>query len=122
MGSAKTTTLGPEVPIAAMIGAAGSAKLAGAEFTKQNFKRWGYADWWRPAIGAFEVGTAAAAIVGLKSPAARKAAAIGTLTTMGGAIATHTIHGEPKYNLIPPLLLAGLAVASLYDVNPIPSR
>jgi hypothetical protein len=117
MASDTTIIIGPEPLIAAVMGAAGTAKLAGAQFTKQNFRRWGYADWWRPAIGAVEVGTAAAALAGLKSPAARKAAVIGTLSTMGGAIATHTIHSEPVYNLIPPLLLAGLAVASLYDVT-----
>jgi hypothetical protein len=117
MASEKTIIVGPEPVIAAVIGASGTAKLAGAEFTKQNFKRWGYADWWRPAIGVVEVGTAAAALLGMRSGAARKAAAICTLATMGGAIATHTIHSEPKYTLIPPLLLATLAVASLYDVT-----
>ena len=100
-----------------MIGAAGAAKLAGAQFTKENFARWGYPDPWRPAIGAVEVATALLAVAGLKSDLARKAAGVGALSSMGGAIATHTIAGEPAYNLIPPFVVAGLGVAAVYDLS-----
>ncbi len=117
MPSAQTVLARPEWAIAAVIGASGAAKLAGARFTRENFKRWGYADWWRPAIGAVEVGTAVAAVIGRQSSVARRAAAIGTLSTMGGAIATHTMADEPTYNVIPALALAGLAVATLFDVD-----
>jgi hypothetical protein len=109
--------VGPEPLIAALMGIGGITKLAGAEFAKQNFRRWGYADWWRPAIGVVEVVTAGAAVAGLRYKYARHIAAIGTLSTMGGAIATHALSDDAAYNYVFPVLLAGLAVASLLDVN-----
>jgi hypothetical protein len=36
---------------------------------------------------------------------------------MGGAIATHTMAGEPAYNLIPPFLLAGFGVGLLFKID-----
>jgi hypothetical protein len=113
MASAQTLTDRPELAIAAVIGISGTAKLAGAPFTKANFARWGYADWWRPAIGAVEVATALAALASRQNGLARRAAAVGTLSTMGGAIATHTMADEPTYNAIPALVLAALAAATL---------
>jgi hypothetical protein len=122
MTSTTARTVGPEPLIAVLMATAGAAKLAGTEVTRQNFHRWGYANWWRPAIGAVEVATAAAAVAGLRYRYARHLAAIGTLSTMGGAIATHTLSGDGAANLIPPVLLAGLAAASLLDVNVVTRR
>ncbi len=107
-------SINPQLPIAVGLGASGAAKLAGVQFTRDNFKRWGYADWWRPAIGAIEVATAATALVGLRHDGARTLAAASTLATMGGAIATHLTAGEPAYNAVPAVALAGFGVVALF--------
>ena len=117
MSSDAKTTVAPQIPLAVMIGAAGTAKLAGAQFTRDNFKRWGYADWWRPAIGAVEVGTALAALAGLRSKPARQLAAAGALSTMGGAIATHSIAGDAVYNHFMAGSVAALGAATLFEIT-----
>lgn len=103
----------PLALIAAGLGAAGAAKLAGASFTADNFERWGYPDPARFVIGAIEVGVAAAALGGLRNPPARPVAAAGTLCSMAGALATHIRAGDSAPNFVPPLLLAAAAVSVL---------
>jgi DoxX-like family len=99
--------------IAVGLGAAGTAKLAGANFTKENFARWGYPAWSRSVVGAIEVGIAAAAISALRDPEARPVAALGTLCAMTGAVATHAHAGDSAPNYLPPIGLAAAAVATL---------
>jgi hypothetical protein len=103
----------PLALIGAGLGAAGTAKLAGVSFTKENFERWGYPAWSRIVVGAIEVGVAAAAFSGLRDPQARPVAALGTLCAMTGAIATHARAGDSAPNYAPPIGLAAAAVASL---------
>jgi hypothetical protein len=117
MSTDAKTTVKPQIPLAVMIGASGAAKLAGTQFTRDNFQRWGYADWWRPVIGAVEVGTALAALIGLRSRPARQLAAAGALSTMGGAIATHTIAGDAPYNHALAGAVAGLGAATLFEIS-----
>jgi hypothetical protein len=117
MPSTTRRTVKPQIPLAVMIGASGTAKLAGVKFTRDNFARWGYADWWRPAIGAVEVATALAALAGLKSHSARQLAAAGALSSMGGAIATHEIAGDAKYNHVIAGTVAALGAATLFDLT-----
>jgi uncharacterized membrane protein YphA (DoxX/SURF4 family) len=98
--------------IAFGLGASGTAKLAGAQLTKDNFARWGYPPQARIAVGAIEVGVAASALAAMRDPVARPVAALGTLCTMAGAIATHATAGDSAPNYVPtiPFLLAAVAV------------
>ncbi len=99
--------------IGAGLGGAGVAKLASAQFTRDNFERWGYPDPARFVIGAIEVGVAGPALAGLRSPQARPVAAIGTLCAMAGALATHIRAGDSAPNYLPPTLLVAAAVGVL---------
>lgn len=99
--------------IGAGLGAAGAAKLASTKFTRDNFARWGYPDPARFVIGAIEVGVAGAAIAGMRAREARPVAAIGTLCSMAGALATHIRAGDSAPNYVPPTLLAAAAVRVL---------
>ena len=99
--------------IAAGLGGAGVAKLASTRFTVENFARWGYPEPSRHVIGAIEVGVAAAAVAALRSPGARPVAAVGTLCSMAGALATHIRARDSAPNFIPPSLLAAAAVRVL---------
>ncbi len=102
----------PLVLIAVGLGGAGVAKLASTRFTVENFARWGYPEPSRHVIGAIEVGVAAA-VAALRSPGARPVAAVGTLCSMAGALATHLRAHDSAPNLIPPSLLAAAAVRVL---------
>ncbi len=103
----------PLALIAVGLGAAGTAKLAAAKFTKDNFDRWGYPDPARFVIGSIEVGVAAAAAAGLRSPEVRPVAAVGTLCAMAGALATHIRAGDSAPNYFPPMLLAAAGITVL---------
>ena len=106
-------TRGSLAVIAAGLGLAGSAKLAGADFTEKNFRRWGYPDPARFVVGAIEVGVAASAIGALRASGARPVAAVGTLCAMAGALATHVRARDTAPNYAPPLLLTGAALIAL---------
>ncbi|MDQ2759917.1 MAG: DoxX family protein [Actinomycetota bacterium] len=103
----------PLAVVVAGLGAAGVAKLAAMQFTKDNFERWGYADPARFVIGAIEVGVAAAAVAGLRSPEARPVAAVGTLCSMAAALATHIRACDTAPNYVPPVLLTAAAITVL---------
>ena len=99
--------------IAAGLGFAGSAKLAGTEFTEKNFKRWGYPDPARFVIGAIEVGLAGAAVGAQRAPGARPVAATGTLCAMACALGTHIKARDTAPNYGPPILLTAAALIAL---------
>lgn len=103
----------PLMLITAVLGAAGSGKLAGVQITRDNFERWGYSQPARIVVGGIEVGVAATGLAALRSPEARPVVAIGTLCTMAGAAATHARAGDAAYNYLPVALLVGAALAVL---------
>jgi peptidoglycan/LPS O-acetylase OafA/YrhL len=95
------------------LGAAGTAKLAGANFTRANFERWGYPGPARFVVGGIEVGVAATALAALGDRQSRPVAALGTLCTMAGAIATHAHAGDSAPNYVPAAAFVAAAVAVL---------
>jgi hypothetical protein len=115
--SAEKTTITPIPYLAAILGAAGGAKLVGLKPLKANFAHWGYGHWTRRGVGAVELGIAAAAVRGLQDPILRKAAGGGTLLLMAGALRTHGRAGDAKANFIPPVLVALLGVATYFDTT-----
>jgi hypothetical protein len=97
------------------LGAAGTGKLAGVQVTKDNFSRWGYPASARIVVGAIEVGVAAAGLSAFRSPEARPVAALGTLCSMAGAVATHAHAGDSAPNYVPPVVLAAAALVVLLE-------
>lgn len=74
------------VLLAVIFGAAGAAKIAGVQFTRDNFDRWPIDATLREPIGAIEVVLAVLALVGLANDGAAIVAALGMIVAM--AIAT----------------------------------
>jgi DoxX-like family len=103
----------PLLLIGAGLGATGVANLAGSPLIKREFERFGYPDSIRTVVGAIEVGVAATAVAGLRDTQARRIAALGTLASMTGAIATHRRVGDPAYRMVPALVLTAAALAVL---------
>lgn len=62
-------------------------KLIGAEQLLENFKNWGYPDWFHYPIGALEL----LGGIGLFLPKFRKWAALGIIGLMMGAVYTHVV-------------------------------
>jgi hypothetical protein len=113
MGTIVSVRIQPLSIIAVGMGAAGSGKLAGVQITRDNFSRWGYPDFSRIVVGGIEVGIAATAVSALRDPESRPVAAVGTLLSMAGAIATHARAGDSAPNYVPAAALAAAALAVL---------
>jgi hypothetical protein len=113
MGTIVNVRTQPVSIIAVGMGVAGSAKLAGLQPVRDNFSRWGYPDFSRIVVGGIEVGIAATAVSALGHPESRPVAAVGTLLSMVGAIATHAKAGDSAPNYVPVAALAAAALAVL---------
>jgi hypothetical protein len=99
--------------IAAALGVAGGANLAGAEAVKREFEHFGYPEDVRVLVGAIEVGVAATACAGLLVPAAQRVAGVGALCAMAGAFASHTRVGDPLLKRTPAVVVAAAALVVL---------
>jgi uncharacterized membrane protein YphA (DoxX/SURF4 family) len=75
--------------LAVIFGAAGAAKVAGAQFTKDNFARWPIDERLRVRIGVVEIVLAILALVGLASDAVAIVAAVGVIVAMVIATRVH---------------------------------
>jgi len=95
---------------------AGSLKLfVQPEAATAQFETYGYADWFRIAIGACEL----AGAVGLIVPRVSWLAASGLSVLMLGAIYTHLAHGEIQSAAVPLVVLA-LLVYVAWQRRPAP--
>lgn len=94
-----------QIALAAALGAAGAAKLAGAPEMVQLFDAIGIGQWFRYVTGALEVLGALLLLV----PAFAARGALLLAGVMGGAVLSHlfVLHNSPA---VPLALLAGLAV------------
>lgn len=86
---------------------AGAGKLAGVQQLVDNFRRWGFPDWFRMLVGAAEVGCAALLLV----PGYARIGCAGIVLIMGGAMHTHLVL-EPKPPAV--VLCAVLAVLAVW--------
>jgi uncharacterized membrane protein YphA (DoxX/SURF4 family) len=85
---------------------AGGTKLAGIPLHVEHFAQWGYPDWFRLVVGAWE------ALFGvlLLVPALAWYAAGALALDMLGAVYTEAFRGDPPRALVPLVLLAMLLV------------
>jgi len=90
----------------------GSSKLAGPSALRwgERLAHWGYPVASRYVIGALEI----LAGVGLLIPKLRRSAAATLVAMMIGAMCTHLVNAEYA-RLIPPLVLAALALVLMFD-------
>ncbi len=92
--------------LAALFVASGIPKIIGVQAVVDGFNQMGYPGWFRLLIGVLET----AGGVGLVIPATRKAAAIGLLGIMAGAVWTLWSIGQAPW---PPLVVGALLAARL---------
>ena len=88
----------------------GIPKLMGEAKMAANFKRWGYADEVRIAVGAVEVLAGALLLVGIAVQALAVTGVLLVICVMVGALGTHQRAADPFGNWVPPAVLLGLAV------------
>jgi uncharacterized membrane protein YphA (DoxX/SURF4 family) len=84
------------------------SKLAGISPSPENFTRWGLSLTMMRLIGALEVTGA----IGLQIPRLSRAAAIGLIALMFGAIRTGILFHEPLHIFLPLALIILLAIAA----------
>jgi len=108
--------------LAAVLGVAflgaGVPKLLGQATMVENFRRWGYADAVRIAVGAVEVLAAILLLVGIAVNALAITGALLVMFVMTGALFTHQKAHDPLAMWIPPFVLLGLAVALAFSMLP----
>lgn len=90
---------------------AGGSKLASAQRMRENFKRWGYPQWFRSVTGLVEVIGAAGMIVGIFIPAIGALAGIWLGITMLGALFTHVRVNDTAPQFASPAVLLVLSLA-----------
>lgn len=83
------------IVLAVVFAAAGSAKVAGARFTRENFERWPIDAGLRVLIGVIELLLAVLALVGLASDAVAVVAAVGVIIAMAIALTVHLRAKDP---------------------------
>jgi putative oxidoreductase len=92
--------------LAALFVLSGVTKLVGQQQALEAFAHMGYSDWFRLLIGALET----AGGIGLAIPSTAKAAAIGLLVIMAGAVYSVFQIGE---SLVPPVVVGALLIARI---------
>lgn len=90
---------------------AGLGKLSGNKMHKQNFKRWGYSDWFMPVAGIVETVGAAALIIGYWNASWVAVGSIILGLTGVGGIVTHVRAKDSFKDTFMILLLTVIAIA-----------
>lgn len=85
---------------------AGGTKLAGAQMHVEHFAHWGYPDWFRTFVGAWEVVFAVLLVVPRTAVYGAAFLAIGMI----GAVYTELFRGDPPRAIFPAVLFVLLAL------------
>jgi uncharacterized membrane protein YphA (DoxX/SURF4 family) len=107
------------VILGAVFVAVGVPKLRGDEKIAANFKRWGYPETIRTAVGAVELLAGVMILVGIAVQSLAVTGALLLIFIMIGALATHAYHRDPPKQWLPPLVL--LALDIVFAVSLLPS-
>jgi hypothetical protein len=97
--------------VAAAMGMGGVMDLVRPPELVEGMARLGYPDYFVLILGAWKVG-AAVALLAPKLPLLKEWAYAGVIFDLTGASASHAFVGDPAGDVITPLVIAGLAVAS----------
>lgn len=97
--------------VAFAIGAGGLADVAGVPDVMEGFRKLGYPDYFATIIGVWKVG-GALVLVAPRLPLLKEWAYAGIVFDLTGASASHAFSGDPIGNIMVPLVLLGMLVAS----------
>ena len=96
----------------------GIQKLSNDERTVANFKRWGFADTIRHAVGAVELLAGTMILVGIAVQSLAVGGSLILIFVMIGALATHSHHRDPFVMWSLPLVLLVLDLVFAYSLLP----
>ena len=97
--------------VAFAIGAGGVADVVGAPEVMEGFRKLGYPDYFATIIGVWKVG-GAVVLVAPRFPLVKEWAYAGIVFDLTGASASHAFSGDPIGNIMVPLVLLALLIAS----------
>jgi putative oxidoreductase len=88
----------------------GSMTVAGRKMFVENFRRFGYPQWFRVVTGSLEVLGGLGLLLGIWLPWLAALASAGLALVMLGAVSTHLRIREPLQKIALPLVMGALAV------------
>lgn len=97
--------------VAFAIGAGGVVDMLGLPEALEGFRGLGYPDYFATIIGVWKV-AGAVALLAPRLPLLKEWAYAGIAFDLTGAAASHAFHGDPVPNILVPLVLTGVLVAS----------
>jgi len=88
----------------------GSMTVAGRKMFVENFRRFGYPQWFRVVTGSLEVLGGLGLLIGIWLPWLAVLASAGLTLVMLGAASTHIRIREPLQKLVLPIVMGTLAI------------
>ncbi len=88
----------------------GSMTVAGREMFVENFRRFGYPQWFRVVTGSLEVLGGLGLLIGIWLPWLAALASAGLILVMLGAVVTEVRTREPLQKIVLPIVLGALAI------------
>lgn len=88
----------------------GSMTVAGRKMFVENFRRFGYPQWFRVVTGSLEVLGGLGLLLGIWLPWLAALASAGLALVMLGAVSTHLRIREPLQKIALPIVMGALAV------------
>lgn len=96
----------------------GSMAVAGRKMLVENFRRFGYPQWFRIVTGSLEVLGGIALLIGIWLPWLAALASAGLTLVMLGAVLTHLRIREPLQKFVLPVLMGVLAIVVAFNYWP----
>jgi putative oxidoreductase len=88
----------------------GSMTVAGRKMFVENFRRFGYPQWFRIVTGSLEVLGGLGLLIGIWLPWLAALASAGLILAMLGAVVTEVRTREPLQKIVLPIVLGALAI------------
>jgi uncharacterized membrane protein YphA (DoxX/SURF4 family) len=88
----------------------GSMTIAGRKMFVENFRRFGYPQWFRIVTGSLEVLGGIGLLIGIWLPWLAALASAGLILVMLGAVVTEVRTREPLQKIVLPIVLGALAI------------
>ena len=100
-----------QVVLGLLFVAIGSMTIAGRKMFVENFRRFGYPQWFRIVTGSLEVLGGIGLLIGIWLPWLAALASAGLTLVMLGAVVTEVRTREPLQKIVFPIILGVLAIA-----------
>jgi len=99
-----------QVVLGLLFVAIGSMTVVGRKMFVENFRRFGYPQWFRVVTGSLEVLGGLGLLIGIWLPWLAALASAGLILVMLGAVVTEVRTREPLQKMVLPIVLGALAI------------